>query len=96
MGLDLNLRMVDLLLDRDEAPELRSHTAQEALLAEHRRLSEQIAAEDTRLSLDEARLSLLGRAIGGAGTGITYVVLAMNRSPPVRGRSWRCRAAARR
>ncbi|MBM7167133.1 ABC transporter ATP-binding protein [Streptomyces sp. G44] len=64
-----------LLLDRDSAAELRSDTAQRALLAEHYRLSERIANEDTRLGLSSARLSLAGRAAGGIGTGITYLAL---------------------
>ncbi|WP_414169156.1 ATP-binding cassette domain-containing protein [Streptoverticillium reticulum] len=64
-----------LLLDRDSAAELRSDTAQHALLAEHHRLSEHIADEDTRLGLSSARLSLIGQAVGGIGTGITYVAL---------------------
>ncbi|MFD4480405.1 ATP-binding cassette domain-containing protein [Streptomyces sp. NPDC058471] len=64
-----------LLLDRDSAAELRSDTAQRALLAEHHRISEHIAAEDTRLGLSSARLSLIGRAVGGIGSGITYAAL---------------------
>ncbi|MEV7197562.1 ABC transporter ATP-binding protein [Streptomyces sp. NPDC093510] len=64
-----------LLLERDAAAELRSDTAQRALLAEHHRLTERIADEDTRLNLGSAHLSLIGRATGGIGTGITYIVL---------------------
>ncbi|MFI6689366.1 ABC transporter ATP-binding protein [Streptomyces sp. NPDC050485] len=64
-----------LLLDRDAAAELRSDTAQRPLLEEHHRLTQKIADEDTRLSLSSARLSLFGRAAGGVGTAITYVVL---------------------
>jgi ABC-type multidrug transport system fused ATPase/permease subunit len=66
-----------LMLDRDTAAELRSHTAQQALLAEHGRLTEQITAEEIRLNLSEARLSLIGRSAGGIGSGITYVVLGL-------------------
>ena len=66
-----------LMLDRDTAAELRSHTAQRALLDEHARLTEQITAEDIRLNLAEARMSLIGRSSGGIGTGITYVVLGL-------------------
>ncbi|MGW2486151.1 ATP-binding cassette domain-containing protein [Streptomyces sp. NPDC001606] len=66
-----------LMLDRDTAAELRSHTAQQALLDEHGRLTEQITAEDVRLNLAEARLSLIGRSAGGIGTGVTYVVLGL-------------------
>lgn len=64
-----------LLLDVDAAPELRSDTAQGALLDEHHRLSAKIAEEDTRLGMHAALLNLAGRAVGGIGTGITYTVL---------------------
>ncbi|MFD0353981.1 ATP-binding cassette domain-containing protein [Streptomyces sp. NPDC127110] len=65
-----------LLLDVDAAAELRSDTAQGALLAEHRRLTTRIAEEDTRLGVGSALLGLAGRAVGGTGTGITYAALA--------------------
>ncbi|WP_330456562.1 ATP-binding cassette domain-containing protein [Streptomyces sp. NBC_00820] len=65
-----------LLLDVDAAAELRSDTAQGALLHEHRGLTSKIAAEDTRLGVHSALLNLAGRAIGGLGTGITYTALA--------------------
>ncbi|MGW1864527.1 ATP-binding cassette domain-containing protein [Streptomyces mauvecolor] len=64
-----------LLFDRDAAAELRSNTAQRALLDEHLRLTRHVAAEDTRLDLRSARLSLLGRTTGGLGTTVTYIVL---------------------
>ncbi|CAM5302919.1 ABC transporter ATP-binding protein [Streptomyces griseomycini] len=64
-----------LLLERDAAAELRSDTAQGALLAEHRRLTTRIAAEDTRLGVSSAGLTLAGRAVGGIGTGVTYTAL---------------------
>lgn len=65
-----------LLLDVDAAAELRSDTAQGALLDEHRRLTLKIAEEDTRLGVHAALLNLAGRAVGGLGTGITYAALA--------------------
>ncbi|MDQ0765553.1 ATP-binding cassette domain-containing protein [Streptomyces canus] len=64
-----------LLLERDAAAELRSDTAQGALLEEHRRLTTRIAEEDTRLGVSSAGLTLAGRTIGGIGTGITYTAL---------------------
>ncbi|MEU5397784.1 ATP-binding cassette domain-containing protein [Streptomyces sp. NPDC005963] len=64
-----------LLLDQDSAAEIRSSTAQNALLSEHRRLAARIAQEDTRLGVRAARIALAGRATGGAGTGITYAAL---------------------
>ncbi|MET9802492.1 ABC transporter ATP-binding protein [Streptomyces sp. NPDC006368] len=65
-----------LLLDVDAAAELRSDTAQDALLDEHRRLTVKIAEEDTRLGVNAALINLAGRAVGGVGTGITYAALA--------------------
>lgn len=65
-----------LLLERDAAAELRSDTAQGALLEEHSRLTARIAEEDTRLGISSARLALAGRAVGGIGTGTTYTALA--------------------
>ncbi|MCX2182762.1 ABC transporter ATP-binding protein/permease [Streptomyces sp. SKN60] len=64
-----------LLLDQDAAAELRSDTAQQALLDEHGRLIVRIAEEDTRLGVRAAWLNLAGRAVGGLGTGITYCAL---------------------
>ncbi|WP_228180202.1 ABC transporter ATP-binding protein [Streptomyces anulatus] len=64
-----------LLLERDAAAELRSDTAQGALLEEHHRLTTRIAEEDTRLGVSSAGLTLAGRAVGGIGTGITYTAL---------------------
>ncbi|WP_063728825.1 ATP-binding cassette domain-containing protein [Streptomyces sp. RTd22] len=64
-----------LLLERDAAAELRSDTAQNALLDEHRRLAARIAEEDTHLGVNSAVLTLVGRTVGGIGTGVTYVAL---------------------
>ncbi|MEW2433044.1 ABC transporter ATP-binding protein [Streptomyces caniferus] len=64
-----------LLLERDAAAELRSDTAQNAILDEHRRLTDRIAEEDTHLGVSSAVLTLGGRALGGVGTGVTYVAL---------------------
>jgi ATP-binding cassette subfamily B protein len=64
-----------LLLDRDSAAELRSDTAQPALLAEHRRITDLIEEEDTRLGVSAALTNLAGRTLGGIGTGITYLAL---------------------
>ncbi|MFI8519960.1 ATP-binding cassette domain-containing protein [Streptomyces sp. NPDC085481] len=64
-----------LLLDQDAAAELRSDTAQQALLEEHGRLITRIAEEDTRLGVQAALSNLAGRGVGGLGTGITYCAL---------------------
>ncbi|GAA3083265.1 hypothetical protein GCM10020000_81730 [Streptomyces olivoverticillatus] len=64
-----------LLLDRDSAPEVRSSTAQPALLEEHERFAQRIEVEDARLGRQEANVSLGGRAVGGLAVGATYAVL---------------------
>ncbi|MFE7133693.1 ATP-binding cassette domain-containing protein [Streptomyces sp. NPDC057638] len=64
-----------ILLDQDSAAEIRSNTTQGALLDEHRRLTERIATEDTRLGVRAAWIHLVGRTAGGIGTGITYAAL---------------------
>ncbi|GAA0353417.1 ABC transporter ATP-binding protein [Streptomyces blastmyceticus] len=64
-----------LLLDRDSAPEVRSSTAQRALLEEHERFARRIEAEDTRLGREEANVSLAGRTVGGLAVGATYAAL---------------------
>ncbi|WP_326812426.1 ABC transporter ATP-binding protein/permease [Streptomyces scopuliridis] len=66
-----------LLLDRTAAAELRSSTAQPALLGEHERIARRIEEEDTRLGRAEAGTALAGRAIGGLATGLTYAALAL-------------------
>ncbi|KUJ67662.1 ABC transporter ATP-binding protein [Streptomyces albus subsp. albus] len=64
-----------LLLDRSSAAELRSCTAQSALLGEHERIARLIETEDGRLGRQEAATGLLGRALGGAATALTYGAL---------------------
>ncbi|MFF9500146.1 ABC transporter ATP-binding protein [Streptomyces sp. NPDC014656] len=64
-----------LLLDQDAAAEVRSNTAEGALLDEHRRLVTRIAEEDTRLGTRAALLHLGGRGVGGLGTGVAYAAL---------------------
>ncbi|MFJ4767737.1 ATP-binding cassette domain-containing protein [Streptomyces uncialis] len=66
-----------LLLDQDSAAELRSTASQGALLSEHRRIAERIAAEETRLGVSAARINLAGRAAGGLGAGLTYAALCL-------------------
>lgn len=64
-----------LLLDESAAAELRSSTAQSALLAEHERLAGMIEQEEGRLGRERARTALVGRAVGGLATGLTYAAL---------------------
>ncbi|MFK0295103.1 ABC transporter ATP-binding protein [Streptomyces sp. NPDC090442] len=64
-----------LLLEPDAAAELRSNTAQRALLDEHHRLVSKIAEEDTQLGMRSAALALAGRTAGGLALGVTYTAL---------------------
>ncbi|GAA2663751.1 ABC transporter ATP-binding protein [Streptomyces lunalinharesii] len=64
-----------LLLEPDAAAELRSDTAQRALLEEHHRLVSKIAEEDTQLGMRSAALALAGRTAGGLALGVTYTAL---------------------
>jgi ATP-binding cassette, subfamily B, bacterial len=65
-----------LLVDRSSAAELRSSTAQTALLGEHERIALHIEQEDIRLGRAQATTTLIGRAIGGVATALTYAALA--------------------
>ncbi|GAA5093446.1 ABC transporter ATP-binding protein [Nocardia iowensis] len=67
----------ELLSDRDTAAELRAGTAGPALLAEYRRISEQITEETSRVELARARVRLVGRTIAGAGMGVAFGVLGL-------------------
>lgn len=67
----------ELLSGRDTAAELRSCTAGPALLAEYRRISEQLTDETSRVELARARVRLAGRTVAGVGTGLAYGVLGL-------------------
>ncbi|MFC9440392.1 ABC transporter ATP-binding protein [Nocardia sp. NPDC057030] len=67
----------ELLSGRDTAAELRSCTAGPALLAEYRRISDQLTDETSRVELARARVRLAGRAVAGVGTGLAYGVLGL-------------------
>ncbi|MEV6558662.1 ABC transporter ATP-binding protein/permease [Nocardia sp. NPDC051756] len=67
----------ELLSGRDTAAELRSCTAGPALLAEYRRISDQLTDETSRVELARARVRLAGRTVAGVGTGLAYGVLGL-------------------
>lgn len=67
----------ELLSGRDTAAELRSCTAGAALLAEYRRISDQLTDETSRVELARARVRLTGRTVAGVGTGLAYGVLGL-------------------
>jgi ATP-binding cassette subfamily B protein len=67
----------DLITGRDQAAELRAFTTQDALLAEHRRISDGLTADAVRLERDETVVQLVGRALSGVGTALAYLALAL-------------------
>jgi ATP-binding cassette subfamily B protein len=67
----------DLLTGRDNAAELRAFTAQEVLLAEHRRTAIRLMTEDVALGRRRTLIQLAGRALTGVGTALTYVMLGL-------------------
>jgi len=67
----------ELISDRANAAEIRAFTTQRALLAEHRRLTEQVTAEVSRVGQQRNLLSTAGRALAGAGAGVGYAVLGL-------------------
>lgn len=64
-----------LLTNTDTAEEIRVHDAGPFLLAQFRRLSEYLAAEQERLGRARTRASLLAGAATGAATAGAYVLL---------------------
>ncbi len=66
-----------LITSRSKAAELRAVTAQRELVDEHRRVGRQLADEAVRVQQRSTRVRLVGRAAGGVGTGIAYLVLGL-------------------
>ncbi|WP_441247403.1 ATP-binding cassette domain-containing protein [Kitasatospora sp. McL0602] len=70
------LRMfADLLAERDHAPEIRACGAREALLGEYRRLAAVGEREEIGVDRAQARVTAVGRALGGVGTVVSYLAL---------------------
>jgi ATP-binding cassette subfamily B protein len=67
----------ELISKRANAAEIRAFTTQRALLAEHRRLTEEVTAEAARVNRQRNLLSTAGRALAGVGAGIGYAVLGL-------------------
>jgi ATP-binding cassette subfamily B protein len=65
----------DLLADREPAPEVRAFTVRGFLLAEVRRLLDVTTREYVRVSVQQVRTNLVGQALGGVATALTYAVL---------------------
>jgi ATP-binding cassette, subfamily B, bacterial len=67
----------DLLTDRGSAGEVRAYTAQEVLLAEHRRIATRLMIEEVALGRRRTLVQLAGRALTGVGTALAFVVLGL-------------------
>ncbi|MBW0091295.1 ABC transporter ATP-binding protein [Pseudonocardia sp. KRD-184] len=64
-----------LITHRDNAAELRAFTAEPVLLAQHRRISGELATEAVRLGHRRTRIQLAGRTLSGLGTAAGYALL---------------------
>jgi ATP-binding cassette subfamily B protein len=67
--------LAELLAAREPAPELRAFTVREYLLKEVRRLLAVSTSEEIRITTRQVRTNLVGTALSGAATGITYATL---------------------
>jgi ATP-binding cassette, subfamily B, bacterial len=67
----------DLLADREPAPEVRAFTVRRYLLTEVKRLLDVATGEYMRVSTRQVRTNLVGAALGGVATGVTYTVLVV-------------------
>jgi ATP-binding cassette, subfamily B, bacterial len=67
--------LAELLAAREPAPELRAFTVRGFLLAEIRRLLAISTSEEIRVSGRQVRTTLVGTALSGLATGLTYAVL---------------------
>ncbi|MGE3284568.1 MAG: ABC transporter ATP-binding protein [Pseudonocardia sp.] len=64
-----------VLVGRDDAAELRALTLQDVMVAEHRRITAELTAEQVAVEHLQNRVVLAGRAAGGIATGLVYVLL---------------------
>ncbi len=67
----------ELIALRENAAEVRAFTTQEVLLAEHRRIADDLMAESERVAQSRNRATTIGRTIAGLGTALGYVVLGV-------------------
>ncbi len=66
-----------LISDRDNAAEVRAFTTQDVLLAEHRRIADDLMSEAIGVAHQQNLARTLGRALSGLGTGTGFVVLGL-------------------
>jgi ATP-binding cassette subfamily B protein len=67
----------ELIAQRVNAAEMRAFTLQPALLAEHRRILDEVTAEHVRVGHRQNLITTVGRALSGIGVGAGYVVLGV-------------------
>ncbi|MEO7263122.1 MAG: ABC transporter ATP-binding protein [Jatrophihabitantaceae bacterium] len=67
----------ELITGRTAATELRSYQAEPFVLAEYRQVTQTLCAEETRVEAAQARSRALGKALAGAGTAATFVMLGL-------------------
>jgi ATP-binding cassette subfamily B protein len=67
----------ELISRRENAAEVRAFTTQEVLLAEHRRIADDLLIEAINVAHRQNRATTTGRAISGIGTALGYVVLGL-------------------
>ena len=67
----------DLMTERRTAAEVRAFTTQDTLLAEHRRIGDQLTAEAVAVAHRKTVVRLVGRALAGIATALAYTVLGM-------------------
>jgi ATP-binding cassette subfamily B protein len=79
MNASLRRRFVtgDLLSERDNAAELRAFTARGLVLREHRRIAAELADDEVDVGLRRNRLTTVGRALSGLGSGLGYIALGL-------------------
>ena len=65
----------ELISRRENAAEVRAFTTQEVLLAEHRRIADDLLTEAISVAQRQNRATTTGRAISGIGTALGYLVL---------------------
>jgi ATP-binding cassette, subfamily B, bacterial len=69
--------MANLATQRESAPELRAHQAEDYVLAEYRRSAQALQEHLTRLGLAEARARSLGQLLCGLGLAGTFGALGL-------------------
>lgn len=67
----------NLMSRRDSAAEIRAFTAEQRLLAEHRRITEHLTLEAVRVGRRQNVLAIAGQGLAGIGTACGYAALGL-------------------